>query len=443
MKKNKWKTAFSISLAAFALLGIFTIYQTSRVNDYKDHIENSYDRAFYEMVDYVNNIDMLLVKSMVTSTTEKTANFLEEVWRNAALAQTNLSELPVSNEVTEKLSKFFVQVGDYAYVMSVKSAGGEKLTEEQVETLNNMNKYASELNKSLSIVWEDINEGNLTWTSIREAGDEVEDISVGGIIKTFTDYPSLIYDGPFSDHIPETEAKGLTGENITKEEAENKVKDFYSDSKIKSIEYIQATENSKVNVYSFRVSFNDSDNDAYIDITQKGGHVFWALQNRDIGVCKLSVDEAIKKGSEFLEKKGFKNMKDSYYTNESGIATINYVYYENDTKYYPDMIKVKVALDNGEIVGMETKGYIYSHIDREKPKAEVSLADARSLINSDFEVKSTGLAVIPTEFSTEVLVYEFIGKMGDKDMLVYINAQTGKEEDVLIILDTDKGILAQ
>ena len=38
-------------------------------------------------------------------------------------------------------------------------------------------------------------------------------------------------------------------------------------------------------------------------------------------------------------------------------------------------------------------------------------------------------------------IYEFKGKVDDTDFLVYINAETGKEEDILVIVNTPNGTL--
>ena len=58
------------------------------------------------------------------------------------------------------------------------------------------------------------------------------------------------------------------------------------------------------------------------------------------------------------------------------------------------------------------------------------------------QINSEGLAIIPTEYKTEILCYEFKGKVDDKEFLVYINAESGREEDVLVITNTPNGTLA-
>jgi germination protein YpeB len=108
---------------------------------------------------------------------------------------------------------------------------------------------------------------------------------------------------------------------------------------------------------------------------------------------------------------------------------------------YPDLIKVKVALDNGQILGFESKGYLNFHTKRDIPKPKLTQKEARAIVNKKLKVISSGLAIIPTEFKTEIFTYEFKGKLGDNDFLVYINAQTGKEENIFLIVNTPNGIL--
>jgi germination protein YpeB len=143
-----------------------------------------------------------------------------------------------------------------------------------------------------------------------------------------------------------------------------------------------------------------------------------------VGEKTLDIDQAKALGKKFLEKTGFKNMKDTYYTDQQGIATINYAYEEDGITVYADLVKVKVALDNGEIVGFESKGYLMSHRKRDVGKPTITEAEALAKVKRGQNITSTGLAIIPTDFATELFCYEFKGKLNDKDFIVYINAIT-------------------
>ena len=108
---------------------------------------------------------------------------------------------------------------------------------------------------------------------------------------------------------------------------------------------------------------------------------------------------------------------------------------------YPDLIKVKVALDNGDILGVETTRYLNNHTTRDISNVKITKEQAKENLNKDLNIESEGLAVIPTEWQTEILCYEFKGKVDDTEFLVYINAENGREEDILVIKDTPNGIL--
>lgn len=92
---------------------------------------------------------------------------------------------------------------------------------------------------------------------------------------------------------------------------------------------------------------------------------------------------------------------------------------------------------------METTGYLNNHKTRDISKVKISKEQAKSNLNKNLEITSEGLAIIPTEWKTEILCYEFKGKIEDTDFLVYVNANTGREENILVIIDTPNGILTQ
>ena len=134
-------------------------------------------------------------------------------------------------------------------------------------------------------------------------------------------------------------------------------------------------------------------------------------------------------------------MKETYYLKQNGIVTINYAYLQDEVTVYSDLIKLKVALDNGEILGIETMGYLNSHEERNIGDIKISKEDAAKNLNKKLDIKSENLAIIPTEWKTEILCWEFKGTIDGMDFLVYVNANTGKEEDILIIINTPNGTL--
>ena len=131
-------------------------------------------------------------------------------------------------------------------------------------------------------------------------------------------------------------------------------------------------------------------------------------------------------------------MEETYYINQEGVTTINYAYKQGDVIVYSDLIKVKVALDTGEVLGIETTGYLNNHTERNIDNIKISKEQAKQNLNKKLEITSEKMAIIPTEWKTEKLCYEFKGTVNNRQFLVYINAENGREEDILVIIDTRK-----
>jgi spore germination protein len=452
--KNRLKDRhmLSIIVVLFTIIVILGIIIYKKQTEYRQASENQYNLAFYELVDYVQNVETYLAKSIISSSPEHGAETLTHVWREANLAQAYLSRLPIDSVELEKTAKFLNQVSDYSYSLSRKNIYKESLTDEDLKNLEELHNYSVELRNTLDQLSADINDGRIKWGELTKKGEvafaqEVSNISknsFSNLEENFHEYSGLIYDGAFSEHMTSSQKKGLTGENIDEEKAKQIAIDFIGKDRVQEINSNGKSENTDIVTYDFSVKVNDKkEENMNISVTEKGGHVLLMNYNRNVEAEIISQEEADEAGKKFLNEKGLKNMKETYYLKQDGIVTINYAYEQDGVTIYPDLIKLKVALDNGEIMGIETKGYLNSHEERKIADAKISKEEAKENLNKNLEITSESMAIIPTEWQTEVLCLEFKGKVNDTDFLVYINAETGKEEDILVITNTPNGTLTQ
>ena len=417
--------------------------------EYKQASQNSYNMAFYELVDYVQNVETYLAKSLISSTSEHGAETLTNLWREANLAQSYLSMLPIESQELANTEKFLNQVSDYSYSLSRKNIYNEDLSQDDLKNLKDLHNYSVELANTLNQLSEDLNSGRFKWDELTDKGtiafaqqvDNVSKESFSNLEENFHEYAGLIYDGAFSEHLTSSEKKGLTGEDIEEEQAKQIAEQFIGQDQVKEISNLGFSENATIPVYDFSIT-NQKDENINLSISKKGGHIVYMNSNREVNTETISQEDANKLGKEFLNQKGYPNMKETYYLKQEGVVTINYAYTQEDVVIYPDLIKVKVALDNGEILGLETSGYLNNHTEsRSLSNIKTTIEQARQTINPDLEIGSEGLAVIPTEWKTEILCYEFKGKVDNREFLVYINAENGREEDVLMITNTPNGTL--
>ena len=448
--KNRLKKGHMLSVIGvfFLIIVILGVILYNKQKEYRQTSENRYNMAFYELVDYVQNVDIYLAKSLISTTPEQGAETLTNLWREANLAQSYLSMLPIESQELETTEKFLNQVSDYSYSLSRKNIYNESLNEEDLKNLKELHGYSTELKNTLNQLSDDINTGRVKWGELTKKGTVAFATQVSNISKesfdnleeNFHEYSGLIYDGAYSEHLTNQEKRGLTGEDVDEETAKKKVEEFVGKDNIKEISNLGFSENASIPSYDFSIKTNNDQN-INMSISKKGAHIVYMNSDRQVNTEVITQEEANKIGKKYLEEKGFPNMKETYFLKQEGIVTVNYAYEQDGVLMYPDLIKVKIALDNGEVLGIETTGYLNNHTTRNIQNIKISKEEAKKTLNKQLNIQSEGLAYIPTEWQTEILCYEFKGKIDDTEFLVYINAENGREEDILVITNTPNGIL--
>ena len=442
--KNFLIACIVVLLVLTAITGYYAFSLREKYNNLNN---NNCTEALSNLVNYVNSVENYLAKSMISKSSEHAAQTLTQVWRDSNLAMVYLSRIPLQDDGLSQTAKFLNQVSDYAYSLSTKNINGEQLTDEDFQNLESIYNYSVSLENTLNQLSDELYSGEINWESLNTNGNtqfaqSVDNVNIfSNIDGNLNDYEGLIYDGAYSDHVNKTEKLGLIGNDIDEEQAKNKVRDFFGNDNIENIDSNGFIENANIPSYDFSVKLKDKQEKYSIMISKKGGHVVETSLDREVKEEKMSQEEANEIGKKYLSDRGFSNMQETYFIKQANVVTVNYAYNDNGVIVYPDLIKVRIALDNGEVLGIETSGYLNSHTKREYVEPKISIEEAREKLNPELEILSENMAIIPTEWKTEINCYEFKGKVEEKEFLVYINVETGKEEDILVILDTPGGTL--
>ena len=449
--KDRLRSGKMLTLVITLIIIILTlaIYSLNLSRKYRQLAENSYNHAFYQLIEYVDNTEKLLAKATISYSSEHATETFSNIDKQSALAQAYLARMPIDTQELENTQKFLHQLGDYCYTVSKKTIKGEELTQEELDNLDSLHDYCLDLKNTLYQLETDFSEETIKWGDLSNSGnrlfaredENLSQTSFSNIEEDLHQYAGLIYDGAYSENLQNPDIVGLTGEDISQEEAKNKAKEFLGEDKIKEINFAEESQNSNIVCYNFNVQTKNEGENISIGVSKKGGHIVWINSDRNVTEESIKPEEAVNIGKEFLQNREYKNMKETYYMKENNVLTVNYAYVQDDVIMYPDLIKLKIALDNGEILGLESTGYLNSHKERELAEAKITQEQAKKLINPKLEISSVDMAMIPTEWNTEILCWEFKGKTEENDFLVYINVQTGEEEDILMIVDTPNGTL--
>lgn len=451
MEKRKMQVlAVSFTAAAFAVSVGFGVQGYVRAEDYRRQLDNGYRQAFTELTAAAGELDAALEKVTYATTPALFATLCAQAYATAQAAQSALGELPYGNVELEQTAAFFAKAGDYAMAMARGTNGEGVCTDENRETLRGLAAAAGELSATLQELQLQLDGGALhpedvaaVEARLAAAAEDGGQITGGSAFQTveadFPQVPTLIYDGPFSEHLSSRTPQMLEGlPQVTEEEARRAAAAFAG----LRAEVFTPTSDGAGNLPAWGFSALADGGELYVEITKQGGQVLQMLSSRPVGEAALSRKEGVEQAASFLDAHGYQDMAPSYFLEGDGILTVHFAPVLDGVYCYPDLVKVGVALDNGDVVSFEAHGYLMKHGAREPAAPAVSADEAAERVDSSLTILSRQLALIPTGGEYEVLCHEFKCQNADGGhVLVYVNAATGQQERILLLLEDENGTL--
>lgn len=442
-KRNSYIKAISLFCVLSLVFGISSLVYKNQLDSYKQRARLSEETALNELCESLDNITLNLQKCMYTGTNDKLGEYASELKSETAIAKINLANVTNETIVTDEIYKFLSQIGEYTYAISK----AQKLSQskENAQKLAKLYEYSDLLSSSLSDILSAYTEGEIstektisTLSSLKQKLPDDFYSKLTDIQQSLTDYPTLIYDGPFSDDI--LNIKGFemlkTLNEITRKEALQiaskalKVKESSLKTEEDSI--------SDIELYCF------SSGDSSIAITKKGGLICYILNPYFALEQTISEKEAVQRAEKYLKALGYTELEQTYYSIYDGICTINFAHCKNDIIHYSDLIKMSIALDNGEVTSFDSTTYLKNHRVRDIYTENITLEQASALVSENLEIIDCKSVIIPLQSSKESYCYEFHCKdKNETEVLVYIDKETGKEQNILLLLYADGGVLTK
>ena len=211
------------------VLGGFALQGQLRAAASEALLARHYEYAFSELTAAVSELDTTLQKGQYATSAGLFSSLCSQAFRQALSAQTALGALPYGNVELEQTAAFLARTGDYA--LALARLEENSLTDEQRETFSALSQRASTLSAALESLQSDLYAGTLALDDVdaveRRLSQETEngeDVLAGSAFQDIeegcSDLPTLIYDGPFSDHLLHASPKCLEGlETVNRDEA--------------------------------------------------------------------------------------------------------------------------------------------------------------------------------------------------------------------------------
>ena len=428
----------SVTLGIILIATLIAFFQLKKDDEQNSNtLEAVYASSYFTMVDGINNLQVDSAKFETLENVSSQRKSLKDMEQDCGYVLSGLSILPIEAESNMSATKFFNQIDGMCEAYINKLDKGESLTTNEIAMVTEMSFILGQIKEQFNTHNSMVNKVGYSFIDasiFNSKGINEFSNSLGSLNSEAIDYPTMIFDGPFSASLEDKSVRGLAETEVGREEVETYIRDnvFYGTDKIK-LSYKGETDGDFV-TYDYEVKANDVVYD--VQVTKREGKLLTLngyLEKRD---AVLSKEKAIEMAEKFTTRLGYEDMKAVWYEAKENVAYINLAPIIKGVILYPDLAKVKVDLGSQVILGFEGQNYCFNHRVRDMSKTLTKL-EAEKAITGDFEIINTNLALIPQDNGGEQVCYEIVCEGLDGIYYFYVNADNGNIEDNLKLVEQD------
>lgn len=434
---------FPITLIALIGVGMWGYQEYQDKNSILIKAENQYQRAFHQLNDHMDSLQQEIGKSLALNSRKQLSTSMSNIWRLSYAAHQDLTMLPMTIIPFDQTEKLLGKIGTFAFDVGVRDLEKEPLTEKEHQTLQTLFQKATDIRNKLQATQAQVLSKNLRWMDVELATATEDKVMDNTIIDGFREVNKMVEQfqevdwGPTVNNMEVRErAKGniKTGPKLSPEQAKERFAKAVNHPRPKEI---QVVTNKGGDFPTYSIMYRKNRGQVNADVTQFGGYVTWLLYDRPIGKPKLTLEQAQAEATSLLERLGYPDMVPISYHDGGNTISFNMVHKRDGVLIYPEAASVKVALDNGEVIGIQADEIIFNRMQNLPTKPKLTQQEARKYVSSRLKVQKSNLAYIYNKSNQGVLCYEFLGNLNKEQYRIFINANTGDEEMVERITKAD------
>ena len=444
MRKRVCLLLMGVLTLALVIALFGAVEKTTEANRLRRAVEEAFHGRLQEVQEHLQAMALKLGKLPAAGEKRTRVELLTGVSRQADSAASAIAALPLSHAAMGDTVKFCNQVSEYTFMLALEAAAGGEMNAASQEKLSEMKSQCMLLSGQLATAHSAMTAKELLFTSDQNVFyapvqldarplEQVADADNG------MDYPSMIYDGAFSDARHRGTPKALGSETVTQEDAIRIARDFVGPERVRNA---SPGTDAGGTLESWGVTLTLHDGTILnADVTRQGGQMLWMMPEHAAFQPLLTLEECEQAARQFLSSRGYENMEANHFQVYNGLAVINFAAVQDGVLLYPDLIKVQVRMDTGELVGLESNNYLMNHTCRMGLTPSVTQQQALEKVSDALKVHSVRLCIIPYR-DQERLCWEAAGVYDTQEYRVYIDASTGEELQVLMMISTPEGELS-
>lgn len=435
MRKKKRMSREGVMAVTFAGLLCISLVgnavMSARAQEARARLIAQHQRELAEVVGAMADIEVNLHKLLIAGSAEQSATLLGQTALLSQQVQMSLSRLPLGEETSGDTMKFAGQMEEYAMTLAARVSGGRMLTTGDEQQINSLIEACRALGGHLSQLTSELVNEPERFAAVKRPERQTQDALTGD---NAVPYPTLIYDGPFSDGRSDAAPKALGDVRVSRETAREAAAKYAgttadqvqdeadSGGRFEAFGFIAQTRNGAINV----------------QVTGQGGRLLFMMPEKAEYEEKKSWEECLQNARVWLADMGFGEMEPCFVQNYDGMTVANFAAVQEGVRLYPDQVKVQISMETGNVVGAECSQYLTNHEKRKDLIPKVSAEEAQEMVSGRLAITNLRLCVIPKN-ETERFCWEFEGTADEITYYVYIDAQTGEPAEILQLVHTQDG----
>ncbi|MFJ7406679.1 MULTISPECIES: PepSY1/2 domain-containing protein [unclassified Lysinibacillus] len=350
------RTMLVILTIAVIGLGAYSIDLHGDKESLQRTVHAQYTEKLTDASEKLSYLQRAVSQSLLFKDEQAIHSELDSIWRLSSEVRSSISNIPIGQELSNQWLGYLGRLGDEAK-KTAKSGDYEAWREKMPQISTNLQALSDEWTTATVDYYKQ--DGNMdVW--MRQVDNKNPNTSFDNIKKTLKDYGES--DFPLtlseSDWQKKLELKALQDSVVTEKEALEKVKYLFPI--IKDATFTVTKSNDTAPYPFYHIQFHQGIRLGYVDLTEKGGHLLSYLVERPVDEAKLSQEEIIKKAEEHLKRLEMKDVAfvESRENHLAWHVTFARVNPGDNALIYADGVQLKIAKDNGELLGANAMEYI-------------------------------------------------------------------------------------
>ncbi|UOF89750.1 germination protein YpeB [Fodinisporobacter ferrooxydans] len=419
------------------ITGIWGFQQSRQKSALLIQSENHYQQAFHDLAYQMDQLQNELGKSLAVGSENQFKKSMNSIWRMTYMAQNDVGELPLTLMPFHKTQAFLHDLGTFAYqAAAAKPLDAAQVTEQQWRQLKQFYQESKAMEANVKHVQTAVLNDGARWTDAEQAlaaqGQKQDNVIIDGfqqLEKKVSQFPEIHW-GPTENQqtvrSEKPDTSHLTGSMVNAEQAKQQAAKFLGRTDLENLTVVKNGPGMPYPAYSVTATTADGVN-SYLELAQKGAHVTWFLHDRSSGKPTIDLNRGEELAAKWLKDHQYSDMQPVSIEQYDNIGVYQFCYAPQGIVHYSEKMAVKVALDNGDIIGFQAKDYLFHQTPGLSLQPKLTEANARAKVNGHLQIQQSNLVVVPDEKGKEVLAYEFLGTMDRDTYKVYVNANTGEE----------------